>query len=213
MAIIDNGIMGAMKGRIGPVTSYVRNGKNILRTRKNSGSVKNTTARLAQREKITVCNSFTRAFAGTGFFNATFPAYGHDGSGYNRVTGCLMNLAITGNYPGQFLSWQKVLIARGPLPCGENVTVELGPAGNCLFTWTDNSGTGTARTTDNVILCAFSIEGKQAVFSLDAGFRKSENAALNVASLGDGPIATWISFMNSNGDVADSVFAGILERV
>ncbi len=37
-----------------------------------------------QREKIKVCNEFTHAFSGTGFFNKSFPSYGHTGSGYNK---------------------------------------------------------------------------------------------------------------------------------
>ncbi len=209
MATITQGILGAVSGRIGPVTSYVRNGKNILRTRKNTGVVQSTAARLAQREKIEICNTFTKAFTGTGFFNITFPAYGHTGTGYNRATSSMMNLAISGTYPGQFLSWQKVLIARGPLPGAENVSVVKDSSCHCIFSWTDNSGIGTARETDKVILCAYCPSQKKAIFSLDAGMRNGEQAVLNVATFGNEEGATWISFLNAKGDVADSVFAGM----
>ncbi len=210
MAIINQGILGAVTGSIGPVTSYVRYGKNILRTRRNSGVVKSTTARLAQREKIEICNAFTGAFTGTGFFNTTFPAYEHGGSGYNRATGCLMNLAIAGSYPGQYISWQKTLIARGPLPPAEDVSVSKDSSGNCIFQWADNSGIGTARQTDKVILCAYCPSKKKAIFSLDAGTRAKGNAVLNVAVFENEEAATWISFLNANGDVANSVFAGMV---
>lgn len=210
MAIINQGILGAVSGAVGPVTSYVRNGKNILRTRRNTGVVKSTVARLAQREKIGICNAFTSVFTGTGFFNTTFPAYGHGGSGYNRATSCLMNLAVAGSYPGQFLSWQKVMIARGPLPPAENVSAFIESNAQCIFHWTDNSGTGTARETDQVILCAYCPAQKQALYSLDAGTRNAGNAILHVAAFGNENFATWISFVNANGDVADSVFAGML---
>lgn len=210
MATIEHGIMGAVTGRVGPVTSYIRCGRNVIRTAKSTGIVKKTAARLAQREKINVCNAFTGAFTGTGFFNITFPPYGQHGTGYNRATAALMNLAITGAYPGQSLSWQKVLIARGPLPGGENVSIVKDSSNNITFTWADNSGTGTARETDRVILCAYCPERKQAIFSLDAGTRISSNAVLHVSAFENKEIVTWISFINNNGDVADSVYGGMV---
>lgn len=211
MAIIQDGILGTALGRVGPVTGYRRNGRNILRTAKNRGVVKNTEARQAQREKIKICNEFTRAFTGTGFFNKTFPAYGHTGSGYNRVTSSLMHLAMTGIYPNQNLSWEKVLVARGPLPVAENTAVLKEGDANILFTWTDNSGTGTARDSDKVILVAYIPELKQAVFSLDAGTRNDCHAIINCDAFKDQSVATWISFINKDGDVADSVFGGMVE--
>lgn len=208
MAMITQGILGSVTGKIGPVTSYVRNGRNILRPARNTVVIKNTEARLAQREKIKICIDFTGAFTGTGFFNTTFPPYGHTGTGYNRATSSLMNLAISGSYPGQFLSWQKVLIARGPLPGAENISV-VKDSSNCIFSWTDNSGIGTARETDKVILCVYCPSKKQAIFSLDAGTRNAGQAELNVSAFGKEEMATWISFVNANGDVADSVFGGM----
>ena len=82
MAILTKGILGEVIGKTGPVVRYMRFGQNITRskgsTRKNRIE---TPARKIQREKIKVCNDFTRAFSGTGFFNKSFPAYGHTGSG------------------------------------------------------------------------------------------------------------------------------------
>ncbi|MEO7043987.1 MAG: DUF6266 family protein [Ferruginibacter sp.] len=210
MAIIQEGILGFAFGRVGPVTGYRRNGQNILRTSKNSGVVKSTNARIAQREKIKICNDFTGAFTGTGFFNKTFPAYGHAGSGYNRVTSCLMNLALTGTYPDQRLAWEKVLIARGALPLAENAAATKDIDENILFTWTDNSGVGTARYTDKVILVAYSPELKQIIFSLDAAQRGDENASLSATSFKHLTVVTWIAFINKEGDVSDSVFCGMV---
>lgn len=213
MAILSQGILGPALGKMGPVTGYQRNGRNILRTSKNTGVVKITPARLAQREKIKVCNEFTHAFTGTGFFNTTFPAYGHSGTGYNRVTSCLMNLALMGSYPNIQLSWPKVLVARGPLP-GAEVAVALGWGEEKIeFTWADNSGDGTARGTDKVILVAYCPDICKAVFSLNAGFRYDAHAYLQVPVNGNSDWMTWISFLNKGGDVADSVFCGMVPTV
>jgi len=85
MATIPNGILGGIQGQVGTVTGYNRYGIDVIRVAKNSGMVKPTAKRLAQRSKITVCNTFAKAFAGKGFFTKTFPAFGHTGSGYNRA--------------------------------------------------------------------------------------------------------------------------------
>ncbi|HEU5364313.1 MAG TPA: hypothetical protein VFU62_02215 [Hanamia sp.] len=113
MAILSQSILGPSNGKTGPVITYIRYGQNIMRsvgsTKKNK--IK-TPARKTQREKIKVCNEFTKAFTGSGFFNKSFPAFGHTGSGYNRATGALMNLAIV-SHPETAIVWPKVLISRG----------------------------------------------------------------------------------------------------
>ena len=119
--------------------------------------------RTYQREKIKVCNDFTKAFSGTGFFGKSFPSYGDTGMGYNRATGTIMNLAITGTYPDTIISYPRVLISKGPLPSAENAEVAVDTEGNMLFAWTDNTGMGTAKASDKVILVAYFPELKQAI--------------------------------------------------
>ena len=65
MAILTQGILGPVVGNTGPVVSYIRFRQNI--TRSMSDSRKNrieTPKRKTQRQKIKVCNEFTKAFSG-----------------------------------------------------------------------------------------------------------------------------------------------------
>src|ERR1700690_239126 len=164
MAILTQGILGPVIGKTGPVVSYIRFGQNITRSRSNSTKNRiETPDRKKQRDKIKVCNEFTRAFSGTGFFNKSFPAYDHTGSGYNRATGAIMNKAIVSN-PEIMLSYPKVLISQGPVPSVDYASALVNAGGNIEFTWTDNSGTGTAKETDTAILVAFFRESKEVVF-------------------------------------------------
>ncbi len=73
-----------------------------------------------------------------------------------------------------------------------------------------NSGTGTARGTDKVIVVAYCQELKQAIFSLKAGQRGYSSAPLSVTLFKNLNVATWISFINKEGDVSDSVFCGMV---
>ena len=68
MARNHNGVLGSFIGTIGPVTGFMRNGRNLLRSSTSSVINKGTPLQAAQQEKISVCAPFVKAFSGTGFF-------------------------------------------------------------------------------------------------------------------------------------------------
>lgn len=213
MGKTNNGILSAFTGTIGSLTGYTRNGQNILRI--STAAVKNprTALQQAQREKIKTCLAFTKAFSGSGFFNKSFPAYGHGGNGYNRVTGVLMSRALTGVYPNMQLNYQQVLISKGRLPAAQNAKAVKKANNTIQFTFADNSSMGIASPDDTVILVAYAPDLQQAVFSLHAGFRKDKKAVLNVAALKGHAIETWIGFLSRDEkDASDSVWAGRMEK-
>lgn len=210
MAILPQGILGEAVGKTGPVVSYMRFGQNITRSK---GSIRKnrieTPARKMQREKIKVCNDFTHAFSGTGFFNKSFPAYGHTGSGYNRVTGSVMNLAIVTN-PVVAIAWPKVLISKGPVAPVDYASSSVNDEGNIAFTWTDNSGDGTAKKNDRAILVAYFPETKQVVFSFSDAERKDGTALLQTG-FAKGTAQTWLGFLSADEtNAANSIYTGEL---
>ena len=212
MAKIPNGILGAFLGKAGPVTGYMRNGQNIIRssTSRKDGLI--TPGRTAQRQKMKVCTEFTSAFSGTGFFSKTFPSYGDTGSGYNRAMSALMNLAVAGDYPDTHISYPDVLLSRGPIPAAENATAVVNGAGNIFFSWTDNSGKGTAKANDKVILIAYFPELHQAAFSLHAADRADCQAVLSAATLQGYAAETWVGFLDADEtNAANSVYTGTLQ--
>jgi hypothetical protein len=133
MARIPNGILGDFIGTAGNISGYVRNGRNFIRIRCGKSPKAMTSKRLAQLQKIKVCNEFAKAFSGNGFFNKAFPAYGDTGTGYNRATSAIMNLAINGKYPDTFISYPLVLISKGLLPDAEKASAAIDETGNILF--------------------------------------------------------------------------------
>jgi hypothetical protein len=209
MGKTNEGILGSFTGTIGPVTGYVRNGQNIMRTSHSSMRYKPTTLRTAQLNKIKLCNSFTTAFSGKGFLNKTFPAYGNKGSGYNRCTSAIMNQAIV-NIGGVLqLSYPNVLIAKGLLPKAEDAAASLLANDTLQFTFTDNSLTGTASADDAVVLVAYCAALQQAVFTLNAGYRSEGIAVLDVSAFKGYTVETWIAFISSDEkNVSDSVYTG-----
>ena len=209
MGKIPEGILGLLLGKVGPVSGYRRNGQNLVRVAGQSRKVRSTPMRTNQREKIKVCNDFTRAFSGTGFFSKSFPSYGDTGTGYNRATSTIMNLAITGTYPDTAISYSRVLISKGTLPPAENAEVAVDTEGNMLFAWTNNAGMGTAKANDNVILVAYFPELKQAITSIGNATRNAGQALLETSVMKGYAAETWIGFLsNDEKNAADSVHTG-----
>ena len=212
MARIPDGILGGFIGTAGNVTGYMRNGKNFVRSKRRKSSKPKSPKRLAQQQKIKVCNDFTKAFSGTGFFAKSFPSYGDTGTGYNRATSTIMNLAITGTYPSTLISYPRVLISKGPLPCAENAEVAVDTEGNMLFAWTDNTGIGTAKASDKAILVVYFPELKQAITSIGNATRNEGQAFLETSIMKGNAAETWIGFLSHNEkNAADSVYTGAVE--
>jgi len=158
-----------------------------------------------------VCNEFTKPFAGQAFFNKTFPAYGSKGSGYNRATSAILNQAIIGSYPDISIACPLVLISQGPLPAPVDALATTNAEGNIVFTWTNNTGTGTAKADDKVVLVAYFTEIKQIIYSLNAGTRTDGHAILDTHVMPGLSAETWIGFLSADEtNAADSVYTGKL---
>ena len=212
MGKMATGILGKVTGQVGNVTTYLRNGENIIRIARTHHDGKITPGRLAQREKIKVCNDFTRAFSGTGFFNKTFPADGPGNTGYNRATAAIMNLAITGTYPDTKLNYKEVLVSKGALPAPLQETTIADDEANLVFSWADNSGNGTAKKNDLAILVAYFPELRQAIFSIGSAIRADCNALLKTQVLKGFTAVTWLGFLSSDEkNASNSGYCGRVE--
>ena len=209
MARIPNGILGEFIGTAGNVSGYMRYGNNFLRSRRSKSGNVMTPKRLAQQQKIKVCNEFTKPFAGQSFFNKTFPAYGSKGSGHNRATSAILNQAIVGSYPDIAIAYPLVLISQGPLPAPVDALANPDAESNILFSWTDNTGTDTAKADDKVVLVAYCTETKQIIYSLNAGTRADGQAILDTHLMQGVAAETWIGFVSHDEkDAANSSYTG-----
>lgn len=176
-ARIPNGILGEFIGTAGNISGYMRNATNFIRTKRSRSNKPMSLNRLAQQQKIKVCNEFTKPFSGSGFFNKTFPAFSRSATGYNRATSALMNLAVVGNYPDTAIGYPPVLISKGLLPPATDAIALANAEGNISFTWPNNSGIGTAKADDLSILVAYFPDLKRAVYSIGEA-RRADGLAI-----------------------------------
>ncbi len=207
MARIINGINGGFTGTVGTVTGYVRNGGSFMRSRTRRKDTVKSEKRLVQQQKIKVCNEFTKPFSGSGFFNTSFPANGATSTGYNRATSAIMNRAIV-KEPEVSLQYPLILISMGMLPGAVYASALANDDGNIIFSWADNTGVGTAKENDRVLLVAYFPESKEAVYTISDAIRKDGNAVLQT-DLKKGAAETWIGFVSADETLAaDSVYTG-----
>lgn len=210
MARIPYGILGEFRGRVGNVSGYTRMGVNFLRISRSSSTKPMTAARLAQQQKMKVCNEFTRHFSGSGFFDKTFPRKVNTATGYNKATSALMRKAICGSYPDISLAWPEVLISEGGMPPLVGAEAAVDAMGDIECTWTSNAGIGSAKESDQVVMAAFFPSLQQVVFELSDRTRGDESARMKVHGL-HGEVHTWLGLISEDGrDAADSVYTGML---
>lgn len=210
MARIPNGILGEFIGTAGNVSGYMRMGTNFVRSRRRSSNKPMTVARLAQQQKLRVCNDFTRHFSGSGFFDKTFPRRTNTATGYNKATSALMRKAICGAYPDISLWWPGVAISEGGMPPLTGVAASTDASGYIVFSWTNNAGIGSARDTDQIVMVAYFHTLNEIVYKLSDRKRADESATIEVYGL-TGEAHVWIGLVSEDGhDAADSVYAGML---
>ena len=210
MARIPNGILGEFIGTAGNVSGYMRMNKNFVRTRRSPMKGPVSDKRLAQQQKIKVCSEFTKPFAGSGFFDKTFPgSNGKTQTGYNKVTSALLTRAITDNYPDTTLVWPQVLISKGGMPSPTQAAATADADGNIVFTWSNDIGTGSAKDTDIAALVAYCPSTGQAMYLISDRRRADGHAVLNTQILRGNTTETWLGFIRDDArDAADSVHCG-----
>ena len=101
-----------------------------------------------------------------------------------------------------------MLVSRGMLPAAVYASALVDGNGNIAFSWTDNTGTGTAKEDDKVLMVAWFPERKEAVYEISTATRKDCNAVLQM-DLKKGIAETWMGFVSADEtNAADSVYTG-----
>ncbi|HEY8661644.1 MAG TPA: DUF6266 family protein [Hanamia sp.] len=82
---------------------------------------------------------------------------------------------------------------------------------NIVFSWADNSGNGTAKADDLVILVAYFPELRQAIFSIGSAKRADCNALLKTRVLKGFTAEIWMGFLSI--DEKNTSNSGYCEKV
>jgi hypothetical protein len=142
-------------------------------------------------------------------FHKEFPLHNDTGARNNKAVKALVNLVMAGTYINTNISYPILTRPNGSLPEAENAQASLKNEGTILFTWTDNSGAGTANTNDKVILITYFPALRKMIYTLHAATRGNGSALLAMDSMKGCSAETWIGFVSHDEkEAGNSVYAG-----
>lgn len=206
MGTINKGILGGFSGTVGSVVGGSWKGIEYMRSKTNRRNFDPTEKQLAQQLKFALIMRFLQPMAG--LLNISFRDFAIQMTGINNAFGYNIRNAITGAYPTFAIDYSLALVSRGDLPNALGPAVTSGAGSILTYSWTDNSGVGIAKATDQAILVAYCPTLKQAIYTLAGANRSALTGALNVLPFSGLAVETWIGFISDSGHVANSVFTG-----
>jgi hypothetical protein len=207
MRTINKGILGGFSGKVGNVVGGSWKGIDYMGSK---GTRRNFTAsekQLAQQLKFALVMSFLQPMAG--LLNITFRDFAIRMTGINNAFAYSIKNAITGVYPSFAIDYSLALVSRGDLPNALAPAVTSGAGSLLTFSWTDNSGVGIAKATDQAILVAYCPAQKQAIYTTAGGLRNALTGELNLTPFSGLAVETYIGFIAADKcNIASSIFTG-----
>lgn len=206
MGTISKGILGGFNGTVGTVIGGTWKGIDYMRSRPAKRTFDPTPAQLEQQAKFATVIKFLDSMIGViriGFKNNAIRM-----TAFNSAMSYNLRNAVEGIYPAFGINYPMALISRGDLP--NALAPSAAATGSMInFTWTDNSGTGSALPTDQAILVVYCEARNAAIYTTSGGARSVGAGSLNAASFVGEAVQTWIAFISEDGkDVAGSLFTG-----
>jgi hypothetical protein len=207
MGTIQKGILGGFSGKVGNVIGGTWKGIDYMRSKGNNGNRKPTETQQAQQLKFALVMRFVQPMAS--LLEISFHDFAIKMTGINNAFGYNLKNAVTGVYPSFSIDYSHTLISRGKLPNVLAPAVIAGAGGILTFSWTDNSGAGIAKASDQAILVAYCPELRQAIYTIAGGLRSDLTGQLNVLPFSGLAVQTWVGFISETGRlIANSNFTG-----
>ena len=193
MATYNKGILGAFSGKVGPVVWANWRGKDVMRSLPKKSKRRASAIQMQQRQKFGMVSELLN-----GLQPVIKRYYGSDGglkTRRNQLMSYLLKEALLYNDPDFEWNFTKVLVSRGDL-LGINAGSVSAVSGGILdFEWTDNSAQGEAEATDKLVVVVYEPTSKTTVYSLNAGSRDAEAAALALPDYLTGlAVHVWVLF-------------------
>jgi len=213
MAIISQGILGGVSGKIGNVIGGSWKGIDYLRIMPASVANPKTPAQMDQRSKFVTVIKFLQPMVD--FLRVGFKLYAVKMTQFNNAMSYNLKNAITGAYPDYTIDFSKALVSRGSLAGASEANVASVSATEMTLSWADNTGTGGALATDKSLLLAYDTSTGTVVYNTAGASRSIGEQSLTVpAELSGGTFETFLGFISEDGAlVANSVYVGSITLV
>lgn len=207
MGTYKKGILGSFSGKVGTVIGSSWNGIDYMRSLPRPSSKQATEPQLIQRAKMGLATGFLRPISA--LVNVGYKSLAINKTGFNVATSQVIADGITGIYPELLIDYPNVLISKGTLTGPWNPVLSSA-AGNLNIAWQDNSGSGTAKATDTLVILVYNEVQSQYVYTLAGDMRSALSDSLDLPAdfVGD-QVHVWVAFYAADKKtISTSLYAG-----
>lgn len=174
MARMKNSLLGGLSGKIANLVISSWKGIDYIRSRPGNYKDPKTPSQMRYRTGFGLSSQFVSTIKE--FVKLSFKQYAIEKTEYNAAVGYNSKKAITGTYPNLQIDYPKALVSKGDLEAVEFPSITLINNLEVVAQWQDNSGEGSARTNDHVILLAFNQTQQTAIWS-NGSFKRGDMTA------------------------------------
>src|SRR5690554_186799 len=169
MAIINQGILGGVSGKIGDVIGGTWKGIDYLRIKPSSVANPRTEGQLDQRSKFATVLRFLQPM--TDFLRVGFKLYAIRMTQFNAAMSYNLFNGVSGTYPNYTIDYPNTLVSRGNLKGVANGAASSTVQGEVNITWNDNSSSGNALATDKSLILILNPDKKESIYTTSGPLR------------------------------------------
>lgn len=209
MGTYKKGILGAFSGKIGTVIGSSWNGIEYMRSLPKPSTKAATDQQMIQRAKFGLANGFLSPVSA--LVKLGYQSLAIQKTGFNVAISHIIADAIAGIYPDFEIDYAKVMFSKGNLVGTWNVVSASTQPGAVKLSWTDNTGSGTAKATDQAVILVYNPAKSTFVYNLETGAPRSaaSDTLILPAEFSGDAVQVWIAFMTPDRKLfSTSIHAG-----
>ncbi len=107
------------------------------------------------------------------------------------------------------IDYTKLMFSKGNLPLAPRMSVSSPKSGKLVFRWTDDSGIGRSRASDQLFVAIFNCTSKSWILKHNAARRSENCCSIHIGPSRSKRLQTYIGFVSADGlRVSDSFYMG-----
>jgi len=209
MGTLNNGFLGGFRGKLGPAVGSSWKGIDVIRCRPPRKRRRSTEGQLRQMAKLKLMTPFIRPL--TGLLNLAYDSVTVRMSCFNKALSYNLRNAIEGEYPAFKVNYARVVLGVGDLLNADMLKAISAEKGKLSFSWTDNSGEGSANSTDRIFAAVYCEALSEWVISDDGAGRDAGSYTLDVADFSGKAAQPYLGFLSADSRfVSTTQYAGMV---
>lgn len=207
MGKIKQGVLGGFSGKVGPVTGTSWKGKAVIKARALSYNNPNTEEQQKIRRRFALIGKFIAV--NNNYISIGFADMSVGITAQNAAMSVNFENGVGGTWPNYELAYNNIIVSTGKvdLPYNPSASVD---SNTLSLSWSDNSGEGNAKSTDEVMVLVYNSTKGQSVYSINVATRSERTASVSIPTAWNGDSAEVYLSMHrpDGGETSKSFYLG-----